>query len=322
MAKKGGTQDKRLTEIMEYCLQNGEQDTLDKFGLSSETLNRYKRRYKEQIDPDFNIKKLLLEIGDKYTDKELKAIAMGARLTPGYAKVPVIDFDGEEITFGFMTDTHAGSKYFKEEYFHQALEEFRKENCEFIVHTGDLVEGMSNRAGHIYELTHLGYHDQKNYGQELLEAWEGDWYIIDGNHDRWFEKSAGALIVKDIADHVPNVHFLGHDEGDISLRGNIVVKLWHGEDSSSYASSYRVQKLIEAFTGGQKPHVLLCGHTHKQGYFFERHIHAVSGGALCTQSNWMRRTRKANHTGFWIIKLTVNKIGVAKFQPTWYPFYA
>ena len=80
--------------------------------------------------------------------------------------------------------------------------------------------------------------------------------------------------------------------------------------------------LLVAIWGGEKPHILLTGHTHKQGYFFERNIHVVSGGALSVQSNWMRRTRKANHTGFWIIKAWIGKNTVKKFQPTWYPFYA
>lgn len=317
-----GFKKERLTEIMEFFLMNGEEQTLEAFNITSESLHRYKREYQKKIDPNFDIKKVLVEIGDKYTVKELQAIAKGARLTPGYAKVPLIDFDGDEVIFGYMSDTHMGSKYFKEEYFFQALDEFRKENCEYIVHTGDLVEGMSNRPGHVYELTHIGYHEQKSYAMEMLSQWDEKWYCIDGNHDRWFEKSSGALIVKDISGSLLNVEFVGHDEGDISLKGNAVCKLWHGEDSSSYAVSYRLQKLAEGFTGGEKPHLLLCGHTHKQGYFFERNIHIVSGGSLCVQSNWMRRKRLANHTGFWIIKLIINKNGIAKCTPTWYPFYA
>jgi hypothetical protein len=90
---------------------------------------------------------------------------------------------------------------------------------------------------------------------------------------------------------------------------------------NSYAVSYRMQKLIESFTGGSKPNVLLMGHSHKQGYFFDRHIHAVSGGALSTQSKWMRSKRMANHAGYHFITMRVDADGVRSFTLTWTPFY-
>jgi len=117
-------------------------------------------------------------------------------------------------------------------------------------------------------------------------------------------------------------HYLGSDEGDISLKGKAIIKLWHGEDGSSYATSYRLQKLIESLTGGEKPNLLLAGHTHKMAYIFERHVHTFSGGALSTQSSWMRGKRLPNHTGFWIIDVWVGKRGITKCGGIFYPYYA
>ena len=58
---------------------------------------------------------------------------------------------------------------------------------------------MSHRPGHIYELTHLGYAQQKDYAVKLFSQWtDTEIYAIDGNHDRWYIKSNGSLIVKDI----------------------------------------------------------------------------------------------------------------------------
>jgi predicted phosphodiesterase len=126
--------------------------------------------------------------------------------------------------------------------------------------------------------------------------------------------------VGDICDTVPNAEYIGRDEGDIEV-GGIVIRVFHGEDGSSYAVSYRLQKLIESFTGGTKPNVLLVGHAHKQGYFFDRHIHTVSGGAMCTQSRWMRSKRMANHSGYHFITIKVDDAGVQEFQVTFRPFY-
>ncbi len=274
-----------------------------------------------QIKQELNKNKTLKKIEERYSEKELTAIAEGGRIVPGYAKVPVIDFDGERIRFGALTDTHFGSSFLNPEIFEKAVKEFKKEGCEFITHSGDVTEGMSNRPDQIYSLSHIGYSAQKEFAIEMLSLWNKPIYMIDGNHDRWFVKGNGALIVKDIAEHLPNAEFIGHDEGDISLKGKTVLKLWHGEDSSSYATSYRIQKVIEVFTGGQKPGMLVLGHTHKQIYMFERHIHAFSAGSIERQSDWMRSKRIPAHVGFWIIDVWVNDSGISKVRGTWYPFY-
>jgi len=265
--------------------------------------------------------KRLLKIREMYDDKELDAIARGGRLIPGKAKIPIIDFDGEKIKIGLFGDTHIGSIYFDETMYFRAIEEFEKEKCDIVLHTGDITEGMSNRPGHIYELDDLGYTAQKDHAIRLLNDIHTDFYTVSGNHDRWFIKSNGADILADIAENVPKMHYLGHDEGNLSLGGRADIKIWHGEDGSSYAHSYRIQKVVEAFTGGEKPSILVLGHVHKSIYVYERHIHCISAGCIQRQSKWMRGKRLPAHTGFWILEATINKNGVAKLQNTWYPFY-
>jgi predicted phosphodiesterase len=307
----------RAREVLEYAALHGDDEAIEAFDLKPDTLRRYRNEHPME---DVQLSGILKKIQETYTTEELSAIAKGGQLRER-EKPQLITHTGTEYRFGVMGDTHIGSNTFHPEYLDRAYEVFRDAGITTILHVGDVTEGMSNRPGHIYELTHLGYAQQKEYAVEQLSKWGGEWYMIDGNHDRWFTKSNGAMIVKDICDSVEGAHFLGHDEGDLDVNG-VWVKLWHGEDGSSYATSYRLQKLIEAFTGGEKPNILLAGHVHKQGYFFERHIHAVSTGALCTQSKWMRSTRKPNHTGFWTIEFEANEDGVVRFTPTFYPFYA
>jgi len=314
---------KRIEEIIAYVNEHGEEDALSIFDLTPDTLSRYKRQYKNKFkETTLDRNAIIKKIEDRYTKKELNVIAEGGRIVPGQTKVPIIDFEGERIRFGFLTDSHLGSIFACPEWVVQAFDIFNKEGCEFIINSGDTTEGMSNRAGHIYELSHIGYDAQRDHAIDIYSQWGKKIYFIDGNHDRWFIKSNGAIIVKDICDRLEDAEFLGHDEGDISLKGKATLKLWHGEDSSSYATSYRLQKLAEAFTGGEKPSVLCAGHTHKMGYFFDRHIHIISGGAITKQSRWMRSKRLANHSGFWIVDLWVGKQGISKCSPVWYPFYA
>lgn len=313
---------KNLKEIMAYYVMHGKQKTIETFNIKEDTLRRYLDEAKKRGLPEVDKSKLLGQIAEQYTDKELRAIASGGRIIPGTEKVPVISFEGQRIRVGSITDTHIGHECFDDDRLFQAFEEFRKEKVDFITHSGDVTEGMSNRAGHIYELDHLGYDNQKRHAIDLFSQWtDTDVYAIDGNHDRWFLKGNGALVVKDIAEALENFHFIGHDEGDISLKGKATLKLWHGLDGNSYALSYRLQKILESLSGGEKPHAMLCGHTHKYVHIFERNVHCTSVGTMAKQTSWMRGKRIAAHVGFCIIDYWVNDAGICKTTQTWYPFY-
>lgn len=296
---------------------------MEKMGWNRESIRRAIRyvKNKEQPQPQVEqqpaiIKKLL----ERYTDDELRVIAEGKTINPNQHLRPVVDFGGEQITICFATDTHIGSKYFSDHLWISMLQECEKQGVQSILFGGDLIEGMSNRPDQVYSLEDIGFSAQMDHATELLAMTVIPIYTIDGNHDRWGIKSGGVFAVRDIANRLEHVHFLGHDMGDIDINGT-TWKIWHGEDSSSYATSYRVQKIIEAFTGGNKPNVLLCGHTHKMVYLFDRNVHAVSGGALSYQSAWMQSKRLANHTGFHIIRATIRENQIISFSPTFYPFY-
>jgi predicted phosphodiesterase len=290
-------------------------------------MRRYKREYKrrreegEDVEIQPTTSRVLQQIAERFNQKELEAIAKGSLYNrEEHGAIDAGYFDGDTIRFGVLTDTHIGSKYFREDWFMAAVDRFHAADLDFIVHVGDITEGMSNRAGHVYELDKIGYTDQRDEAVRLMSEIGLPIYAIDGNHDRWFIKSNGAKIVPDICERVPDMHFLGHDTGDLYANG-IHIGLWHGEDGSSYAHSYRLQKVIEALPGGRKPNILLAGHVHKMGYFFIRNIHAISGGALQEQTPFMRGKRLEAHTGFWIIEADVNDGTVVRLSPTFYPFY-
>lgn len=260
---------------------------------------------------------IISKIRDTFSDKELRILSEVKR---PHVVLDNISFSGKKFKIGVIGDTHFGSIYTEPDKTIAAFREFEKQGCTMILHTGDVTEGMSNRPDHIFQCSHIGYHAQREHAIDVLSKTKLPIYAIDGNHDRWFAKINGALIVKDICDRLPHCHFIGHDEGDLDI-GGVKVRLWHGEDSSSYAVSYRIQKLVESFTGGDKPAVLFCGHTHKQGYFFDRNIHCVSTGALQSQSKWMRSKRLASHVGFHIVEMVTDNKEVKSFSVKFYPYY-
>lgn len=323
----GVTSEKRLKEIYDAKQKYGKEKAANILKISENSVLSYCRTYKskflnEEKENDFNKQVVLKKISEQYTDKELQAIANGGRILPGIDKVPIVSFSGKTIRIGCISDTHIGHQMFSKERLFQAFDEFKKAGVDFITHSGDVCEGMSNRPGHIYELSQLGYDQQREEAINIFSQWtDSDIYAIDGNHDRWFIKSNGAYVVKDIERRLPNFKFIGHDEGDISLDGRATLKLWHGEDGNSYALSYRIQKIIESLSGGEKPSILLAGHTHKYVKIFERNITAISVGSIEAQTKWMRGKRISAACGFCILEVTIGEHGVSKISDTWFPFY-
>lgn len=315
----------RVMEILLYYMVNGSNKTSKQYGIKEDTIRRYINFARNSYGIDITERSADIQrIANTFTASELSAIAKGGRIVPGQKRVPVVEFNGVRIRLGILSDTHIGSKYTHDEHIHQCFDEFDKADVDIVLHAGDVTEGMSKRDGHVYELSHIGYDAQKKKAIELLGMWDKTpSYVIDGNHDRWYLKNAdvGANIVKNVCDELPNWNYLGHDTGIVSLGGRATVQLWHGGDGSSYALSYRLQKIVESLPGGEKPSILIAGHVHKYVNIFERNIYCLSPGSLQRQTDWMRGRRIGAHVGFCIADVCVNKSGVSKFTNTWYPFY-
>lgn len=330
----------RTFAVVHMAEECGVDAAADHYGLSRETVRRRMREVRsyerenssrEVMEDDVKGKDIVSKekyadiIVNRYSLNELRAIARGHTLHSSPV-IPIHDFqDGDWVTIGVMTDTHLGSKYTNPNLVADAFEQFDQADVDMVTIAGDITEGLSNRDGHVYECTHFGYTAQKTHSIEVLKQWtKTPLYMIDGNHDRWYIKSVGAYIVQDICNQIPNAEYLGSDEGSIWLdKGKqIECRLWHGEDSNSgYAVSYRLQKLVESFSGGKKPNILFAGHVHKQGYFQIRNVQCFSAGCIQSQSAWMRSKKIAADTGFWIIRLKINNQGISRVQSEWFPFY-
>lgn len=266
--------------------------------------------------------RLLQIIAERYSEDELKLLSKGHGLEDKNLTYPHICLTGKHHKIGVISDGHLGSKYSHVEFHLNAFETFKNEDCECILHCGDLVEGLNPKRAdtQIYELSHIGYKEQRNLAVEVFSQCPIQVYAISGNHDSWYS-SMGADIVEEICNEVPNMQYLGYNQADITIDGAII-RLFHGGDGNSYALSYRLQKLCESFTGGKKPNILLAGHVHKMCYVFDRMIHCVSVPSLQMQTPWMAGKKIAAHTGFLIIEFDSNANGVCNFQFKYYPFYA
>lgn len=321
----GDTKEKdelKYVKIVEFYMANGTKKTVESFqGLTQETLNRYKRKYRAEFPEKYNEKIALLL--DNFSDDAIDHILSLKDSGKKESRVIEYSFDGEELSFLVISDTHIGSIYFEPARLEVAFKEAEKQKCSFAIHGGDIVEGLMNRPDSVYETTHFGFTRQRDYALDLLQKWKKPMYLLNGNHDLSFntKMSAGVNMAKEICERLDNAIYIGDGIGKFDLN-SVKMSVFHGADSgSSYAISYRLQGIINNFSSEQKPQILISGHDHKSFYMFYRNVHALAAGCLQKQTGWMSQKRLIAMEGFWIVKMHVKNGQVNTFNPVFYPFY-
>ncbi len=269
-------------------------------------------------------KSKLEKIMDKnhISEVELEAIINSSKISR--SRTATIPIAREHIKLGYFSDPHIGHKEFREDAFDKARRFFKEEKVDFIAVPGDHLEGMSGRPGHIYELTEVGFQNQIRKAAELYNTLDKPIYGIDGNHDQWYFKqnNGGVVVGEELEARVKNYKHLGQDEGDIILSPKAKIKLFHANDGTAYANSYKMQKLIESLTGGDKPSIILSGHYHKSLYMNKRNVHGFECGTLADQSKFMRGKKIPAEMGFGTIDVYLDKHGVERVNHVFVPIYS
>jgi hypothetical protein len=229
----------------------------------------------------------------------------------------------QRIRFGLMGDTHINSKFTQLTYLHQFYDECRRQGITHVYHTGDIDEGEQMRPGHQYECYTQGADDHVKEICRVYPKIEGiKTHFIIGNHDSSVIKRCGYNIGLTIADHRPDMEYLGQDCAIVKLTPNCLLELRHPWDGSAYAISYKIQKHVDAMSGGEKPNIFAVGHYHKAEYIFYRNVHCFQSATFCAQTNFMRGKGLAAHMGGWIIDIDVDERGyIQKIIPQLIPFY-
>lgn len=222
------------------------------------------------------------------------------------------EWNGDKIIrFGLMGDTQINSKYTQITHLNKLYDFYSREGINVVYHTGDIDEGEQMRKGHQYELYNQGVDDHKEEIVRIYPVRDGvETRFITGNHDASMIKLAGVDIGRMIAADRADMKYLGQDSAVIHLTENCNLELCHPGDGTAYAMSYKVQKRIEAMSGGEKPNVLAIGHYHKAEYIPEyRNVHAFQTGCLQAQTPFMRGKGIAAMIGGWIVELHLNVDG-------------
>jgi len=237
--------------------------------------------------------------------------------------------DGWKV-FGFVSDTHLCSKHYRPDVLKALYSWFAREGVSEVFHGGNWIEGQAKLNQH--DVAVFGLDAQLRFFIEQYPQEKGitTHYIAGDDHEGWYQQrevfSIGeALQSKAHSMGRRDLHYLGYVEADVELagsRGSAVMRIMHGGGGSAYAISYRPQKIVESWTGGEKASVLLLGHYHKISYNLTRNVHVVQGGCTADQSIFMRKKSIEAHVGGCLVRLRQGKAGaITEFVPHFRTFF-
>jgi hypothetical protein len=249
-----------------------------------------------------------------------KIKALEKRLATERAKVEALaDVQGRmvierrkenRLLFALTGDRHTGSLYQHTAALSAFYEFCKEEGVECVYDAGDILAGHNVYRGQEFELRDLGFEAQLNRLRKDAPR-NVPTRFITGNHDASFKNACGVSVGKSIEEAVPEYHFLGEDQARVRFdtpNGSYTLGLIHPGGGSSYALSYRPQKIIESLEGGTKPNMLAIGHHHKAEMMpTYRNVCGVQVGTFERQTPFMARQGLAAHVGGWIVEVYVGE---------------
>lgn len=212
------------------------------------------------------------------------------------------------LRFALAGDLHIGSLYHAPDKLAAFYEYAGGCGCSSVFVAGDVLDGHRVYRGQEFELRDVGLDAQLSRLGGVVAAFGLQTRFITGNHDQSFKTAAGVAVGKDIA-AATGWEFLGEEHARYEWQtpnGAFSLMLIHPGGGSSYALSYRPQKIVESLEGGTKPDMLAIGHYHKAEFMPSyRNVAAVQCGTFQNQTPFMARGGLAAHVGGWIIDVTV-----------------
>ncbi len=227
---------------------------------------------------------------------------------PKHNDVYELPYNLEHLKLLLISDTHLASKYDRLDILRYLYDKAEKNGVKHILHSGDFTDGRSNRPEQVYELREPSYEGQVEYCVEKYPTFSGKTYVIQGNHDDWWHKSAGSEIVKSIAQQRDDIEYLGADVADMKI-GNLKIRLFHGSGGSAYAKSYKLQKYLDSIPLAERPDILQTGHIHQSFYMKQDNTHCFQTSCLEDQTPYCRGKGLANDKSCWWVDVDFDDKG-------------
>lgn len=278
-----------------------------------EYLQRKKRPYVKQIMEDLKLKEyevyglveMLKQKGYMFDVLDGKIVKVKPIKDNEVYKIPS---NLEHLKLLLISDTHLASKYDRIDILRYLYEKAGDKGVNYVLHSGDLTEGLSGRPQQMYELKENSYTGQRDYVIDKYPKSDIPTYLIAGNHDQWWIKQCGADICKDIANNREDLHYLGSDCEDLQI-GKLKVRLYHGKGGGAYAKSYKLQKYMDAIPQEETPHILQTGHIHQAFYMKQGKTHCFQTSCLQDLTPYERSQGFNNDKSVWWVDVAMDNNG-------------
>ena len=229
-----------------------------------------------------------------------------------------------ETKFGLIGDTHLGSKFQQLTYLWDFYEYCAKQGIKTVLHAGDMTDGNGYLyRGQQFEMFLHGFREQREYVIENYPKVDGiKTYVIMGNHDESWIKSADINIVEQIAREREDIEYIGR-LGAYAFIEKARAYLIHPIGGSAYAQSYKAQKFIESFSSENKPQLFFLGHWHFALQGFLRNIHYMLTGCFQAQTPYELVRGLHPAIGGWILNFDLDKDGysIKNLETIFRPYY-
>ena len=130
------------------------------------------------------------------------------------------DFSNEKIIF--IADTHIGSKNENLEYLRQVKDFIKQNKFKYLIHAGDLGDGMVNYHRKVSTYPKQIEHILANYdlGEDIYQ------YILGGNHDKKYQKRSKDILQL-LREQKPNIENIGYYQAYFTINA-LPISLEHG----------------------------------------------------------------------------------------------
>ena len=229
----------------------------------------------------------------------------------GGTAVEIASLKNNTFIFGAIGDLHAGSKYTRWDVREDLIRQAEKAGAQAIFDTGNWIDGEAPFNRH--DLVAHGLEPQCQLLAEKHPRTKLPIYAVAGDdHEGWLASREGV----DVGKYCEAVmRDAGHDWTDLGyMEAHVVLKnsstgkkatlaVVHPGGGSAYALSYSIQKIVESYEGGEKPHVAFYGHYHKLWAGIIRNIWVAQTGTAQDQTPFMRKKRLEAHVGGLVVTL-------------------
>lgn len=240
-------------------------------------------------------------------------------------------FNGKNHQFGVLGDTHLYSKHARLDVLNCLYDIYEREGITTVFHTGNIVDGEC-RFNKFDLVGPAGIGPQAEYMAQEYPQRKGitTKFITGDDHEGWWIQREGLNVGKLLEDEAKaagrtDLEFIGHVEVDVIFKtksGQSAMRVSHPGGGSSYAISYKAQKRVESYQGGEKPQILLQGHYHKFNYGYPREVYTIDTGCCQDQTTFMRKQNLQAHLGGCILSFHQAETGeLNRFKVEFIPFY-